>query len=320
MAVANEGYRLSDGAPQGVVVGGCAGEADAPRADPAVAPSRRRIRLGAISFDVRRFPRQRAVQLSIRANMAVLVLALEGRAELIGESIRTTVSEGQAILLARPGASTLVWSAGAEGVVIHWPRARIQMLASRHLDQPVRLAACDVAVPLPPDEILPRLVAAYVDDVEQAGILGDDRQYLWAGRLENAFIGLLTGHADCAAILPIARSIRRAIQHIRDNAETDVDAAALAAMSGVVPRTLREGFRTCLGISLAAFVQETRLKRARERLASGFDTRAMAEVSQAAGFRSASAFSRAYVRAFAETPSQTRARSARQGGVRRETE
>lgn len=287
---------------------------------PAYMSPRRRLRLGALGVDIRRFPKLQPTQINVRPNAALLIVPLEGRGELITETLHATVDIAHAVLLARPGTSTLVWTPGSKGLVLHWPRRRAQVLASRSLDLPVRLGASDVVLPLTLSERLGPLVANLVDEIDCTPLLAEDRQRLWVDRLEAVFTTLLVNAPGRETILPVSRSIRRAMQHVRENAETDLDASTVATISGVTPRTLREGFRACLGISLSAFLQETRLRWARERLSSGHDSRAMSEIARATGFGSASSFSRAYVRAFEETPSQTRTRSVHQAEVMRKIE
>lgn len=276
---------------------------------------RRRLRLGAIGVDIRGFPKLQPTQINVRPNAALLVVPLKGHGELITETLHATADITHAVLLARPGMSTLVWTPGSEGVILHWPRVRAQILASRRLDLPVRLGVRDAVLPLALSEHLGPLVASLVEEADGLPALTEERERLWIDQLEAAFTTLLINTPGREAILPVSRSIRRAVQHVRDNAETDMDAASVATISGVAPRTLREGFRACLGVSLSAFIQETRLKKARERLESAHDPRAMSEIATAAGFGSPSSFSRAYLRVFGETPSRTRANSVGQTGA-----
>jgi AraC-like DNA-binding protein len=300
---------VNDMAIQGMAVGGSATSLPFDDGARSVAGSRRRVRIGAINLDIRRFTKLSVAPLAVRPNIGLLVVALEGTAEVVNETFRATVDDGRAVLLARPGSPTLVWSAGSEGVVMQWPRALMQVLASQSLGLPVRLAASDTVLPFPSGKGLPALVTELVDETGLAGSLPDHRERLWAARLEAATLRMLVEHPNRNSILPVARSILRAMQHVRDNAETNLDAVTLAGMSGITARTLREGFRACFGVPLASYIQEARLKRARERLASRHDFCSIAEIARAAGFGSASSFSRAYVRAFKETASQTRARS-----------
>lgn len=275
-------------------------------------PLRRRVRLGGISAEIRCFPRQQPTPITVRANSVLLIVALEGWGQIVSDAFQATADRSHALFLARPGGSILVWTPVSEAVVLHLPRQRMQTLASRRIDMPVRLGLTDSMLRLTPGDRLSALLGELADECERAPALSDDRQRLWAGRLEAVVTTLLVEAPDRDAILPVSRSVRRVMQHVRDNAESDLEPAALAAVSGVTLRTLREGFRSCLGLSLATFVQETRLAKARERLESGHDSRSMTQVAEAAGFGSASSFSRAYARAFEESPTQTRARGVRQ--------
>lgn len=277
---------------------------------------RRRVRIGAIGAEIRRFARQQPTQITVRSNSVLLIVALEGWGQVVSDAFEATVDRANALLLARPGGSTLVWTPASEGVVLHLPRQRMQVLASRRLDIPVRLGPGDTMFRLAADDRLFALLGELADECDKASGLSEDRQRLWSGRLEAVITTLLVEAPDRDAILPVSRSVRRVMQHVRDNAERDLDQTELAAVSGVTLRTLREGFRSCLGVSLATFVQDTRLAKARERLQSGHDSRTMTQVAEAAGFGSASSFSRAYARAFEESPSQTRARGVRQTEIK----
>src|SRR3546814_1745731 len=87
--------------------------------------------------------------------------------------------------------------------------------------------------------------------------------FFFASVRRHTICALVTGVQTCA--LPISRSVNRAIAYIRANAECDIDDVALAAVTGVTSRTIRDGFRVCLGMPLSSFIQQARLQRARER-------------------------------------------------------
>lgn len=277
-----------------------------------VAVAWRRLRVGSITIDLRRFTKLHLMQFTVKPDTVLLAVSLEGRGEVINEAFQATADAGHALLLARPGVSTLVWAPESEGLILHLPRQRMQVLASQQLDLPVRLGTIGRALPLPPEAPLRTMLADLAGEADRNALLSEERQRLWCGRLEAVVTTLLFDAPERDAILPVSRSVRRAMQYARENAEAELSAEDLAAVSGVTVRTLREGFRTCLGVTLATFVQDVRLAHARKRLASGHESRSMAEIARTAGFGSTSSFSRAYVRAFEETPSQTRARGVRE--------
>lgn len=276
-----------------------------------------RMRVGAISVEVRRSTRRFSTHITVGRNDAVLAVALRGCSETENDAVGNLIDTETAVLLAKPGRSRLVWSPASEGVILRISRQRLQGLSSRRIGLPTRLAAVDRALPLSVNERLAPLLRELIDECDRDAALSDDRQRLWCGRLEATITTLLVNMPVRETVLAVSRSVRRAMQHVCDNAEVELDVATLASISGVTVRTLREGFRSCLGVSLTAFIQETRLAKARERLLSGHDSRSMARVAEAAGFCSASSFSRAYSRTFEESPTDTRARGVREGEVRR---
>ena len=70
-----------------------------------------------------------------------------------------------------------------------------------------------------------------------------------------ALVALAERHDLADALFVDVRSAREAMAYVRANHHRDCSPAALAAIAGVTERTLRERFRQCLGVSIAAFVQ-----------------------------------------------------------------
>ncbi|EDX79522.1 transcriptional regulator, AraC family protein [Brevundimonas sp. BAL3] len=102
-----------------------------------------------------------------------------------------------------------------------------------------------------------------------------------------------------------------AIRCVEDDRDRAWDVETLAAAVGVTRETLRKNFRAGLGVTVAGFIRSVRLDWANERLISGRETRSVADIAVAAGFRSSSTFSRAYFERFGINPSLARARAVR---------
>ncbi len=80
----------------------------------------------------------------------------------------------------------------------------------------------------------------------------------------------------------------------------------LVGATGVSESTLRRALHAQGGETLSQFMLAIRLDQARAWLATNRESRTQGEIAAALGFRSASAFGRAYRRRFGETMSQTR--------------
>ncbi len=145
------------------------------------------------------------------------------------------------------------------------------------------------------------------------GSPGAEHRESWETAIEQAIVDALVGRPEWAKLLVVSRALQAAIAMIRAQADSDIDLVRLSASAAVTLRTLRETFSACFGISLAAFILETRLAGARERLSSGYDSRPIQAIAEAAGFKSSSSFSRAYARRFGETPTQSRTRGVAEG-------
>ncbi|WP_083793351.1 helix-turn-helix transcriptional regulator [Brevundimonas sp. BAL3] len=109
----------------------------------------------------------------------------------------------------------------------------------------------------------------------------------------------------------LTRSVLDAIRCVEDDRDRAWDVETLAAAVGVTRETLRKNFRAGLGVTVAGFIRSVRLDWANERLISGRETRSVADIAVAAGFRSSSTFSRAYFERFGINPSLARARAVR---------
>lgn len=99
------------------------------------------------------------------------------------------------------------------------------------------------------------------------------------------------------------RHVRRCVQFIRGNLQSDLSISVLARVAGTSERTLFDGFRQFVGQAPMQFVLEQRLKAARSRLRQGASS--VAEVATCCGFNHMGRFSKYYHEAFGERPSAT---------------
>ncbi|MES2059079.1 MAG: AraC family transcriptional regulator [Pseudomonadota bacterium] len=120
-----------------------------------------------------------------------------------------------------------------------------------------------------------------------------------------------TARPGNAGVLPFARAVNEAMRHVQDDHGKPWDADRLASAVGVTGPTLRKNFKASLGVTVTEYVSAVRLEWAHERLSSGREYRSIADLAIAAGFRSSTMFTRAYLRRFGEAPSRTRALSVR---------
>ncbi|MGL3823105.1 helix-turn-helix transcriptional regulator [Sphingopyxis sp. R3-92] len=117
---------------------------------------------------------------------------------------------------------------------------------------------------------------------------------------------------SASELMQPVRAVSDAIRLVRDKPQTAFDLEQLAAAVGVTGGTLRKGFRACLGMTVKEYIRSMRLSWAHERLESGMESRSVAELAIAAGFADTPSFSRAFLRRYSESASQTRARAVRQ--------
>jgi transcriptional regulator GlxA family with amidase domain len=195
---------------------------------------------------------------------------------------------------------------------LHLPRNQLQAAASRRFGQPQRLAG--YAFRLDRDPGCDGFASIFAQFLERART----DQAPGAGPVEDFFIErtitALERQGLASEALVVARSVKHAMDMVREE-DGPNDAERLATAAGVTARTLRNSFRACLGQSLSAFVQQARLDSVRRQLASGRESRSIQALAEAAGFSSATAFARAYLRCFGESPTRTRARAVRDGGA-----
>lgn len=248
----------------------------------------------------------------VRPGHALLLLPLRGdpRVAVEGEAAAAApVFDAPSLLLAHGVAALRLDAVDAACLVVEFARERVNAVASARLGDGRRLSRGVVALDRAPalHALLRRLMLV------GAGAMAGDDEALAAVEAEFylLLVAALLDGPDAAARLQPMRAVSEAMQILRTRLDLPVDLEALATMVGVTPQTLRKGFRLCVGATVKEYAAAVRLDWARERLAGGRETRPVAALAQQLGYASATHFSRSYVRRFGETPSQTRARTAR---------
>jgi AraC-like DNA-binding protein len=189
-------------------------------------------------------------------------------------------------------------------LVLQFDRLRLNAEASRLLGDGRRLATAIDHLPLIGED---RLLERAIEDL----LFGSARHCALEAGFYRALAQRIVARPDRDRVMVRMRAVSEAIRLVRAEHRQAFDIERLASTVGVTADTLRKGFRTCLGMTVAAFVQSVRLDWAFERLCDLRECRSIAELAVAAGFSGGQIFSRHYVRRFAETPTQTRARAVR---------
>jgi len=133
---------------------------------------------------------------------------------------------------------------------------------------------------------------------------------LWVARRLVVFLKRPGGQSQFSATLTAQTAatspIDRIRLHILENPRSDLGLAALAKVAGVSPRHLSRLFHAELDISLAAYVELTRIDIARRLLEDS--TSPIKMIAYAAGFGSTTTLRRAFLRSIGVTPLQYRHR------------
>jgi AraC-like DNA-binding protein len=267
---------------------------------------RRRFKAGQIDFDYRAFPHERTVSLVSTETMVRIAVPVTGSAIVVSEDETVVLGTGSALLSAAACRTTSIWAPGSSAVFLDVPRAVIQAHASRMTGEPRRLAAFEHifrwssdlldAVPFP---------AAFCANANPFGA----EEVLLGRRVLASLVEALQADPAAPTLFPVARSVRRAVDHIRADPQHASSIHDLAQVAGVTAGTLRRNFRACLGVTVTQLAQQLRLEWVRSRLESPTESRAIGDLALAAGFGASGMLTRAYQRRFGETPSQTRARA-----------
>lgn len=118
--------------------------------------------------------------------------------------------------------------------------------------------------------------------------------------------GRPAGRAGPVPTLAAPWYVLRAKQFIGAHLDQDFDLADIAAVAGVSPRTLQNGFRSSIGLSPLAYRASLRIARVREELRDADPgTTSVTEVALKWGFTELGRFARRYRERFGENPADT---------------
>lgn len=278
-------------------------------------PARRRLWFGDAHVEYRDFPAQKPVQLRMGAANIVLVVALAGQIDIVCASGGGIARPGAAVLLARNEPVTLVGQAGARELCLHLSRRELHRMASAAFGGGRRVSTAEPwALTIHPGGALAQAIAKLEDLLrDDEADLGPEAKAL-AGRLNAAVLDSLSRAGPIEDVLPPSRAVTEAMRRIEQRPHEPWDLPSLAAAVGVTPKSLQRSFHDHLGKGVTTFILEARLQRARTSLASARDSRPMAAIAARLGFQKPGSFTRAYLRLFGETPTQTRARAVRGQG------
>ena len=218
---------------------------------------------------------------------------------------------------ARPGVVTIIPAGSRARWDIHRPMNVVQLyLPQSTLDR----IADDATISTPgellertghPDPIISRLLLSAADVIESSETLDT----LFRQQLTDVIATrLLTTHAGSptaferttGGLSPLA--LRRAIERLHSDSDTDISLAALASDAGVSRFHFCRAFKQSTGLSPHAWLRQHRLDQAKNMLR---DTDvAVVSVAAALGYSSQTAFAAAFKKLTGETPSDWR-RSAR---------
>jgi AraC-like DNA-binding protein len=149
------------------------------------------------------------------------------------------------------------------------------------------------------------------------------QQPIVAGRLEQTLLEglLLAADHQYRSVLeappPMMRpaAVKRVMDVVQERPAEPYDAARLAEIAQVSLRTLQEAFRTNVGMSPMAYVQEVRLERVRQQLrVSEPGGATVTDVAYQWGFAHLGRFAQRYRARFGESPTQT-LRASRKGAA-----
>jgi AraC-like DNA-binding protein len=149
----------------------------------------------------------------------------------------------------------------------------------------------DVTSDQPPPLVLPELEQAVIVNFLAAN------RHAYSQRLEQQVGGAAPRHVQLAE------------EYIEANWSRPITIETLVEVTGVSARALFRSFKERRGYTPMAFAKITRLRRARDMLASGNPDTSVTAVAYACGFATMGHFAKEYRQTFGELPSRTIARS-----------
>lgn len=268
--------------------------------------STRRAHLGQVGIDLRAYGRQHCTQLTPNATAVHLVVPIAGSAVAVSHQESRQLTPGVALLLTKRQRTDFVWAADSSGLVLHIPTALLQQNVAASFPEPRRLAATThtFALATVADSLAALLLNALrlAEGAEGGADPEGDRL------LTQALIDALRT-ADEDEFFPISKSLQRASDFLMANPDNQCSPEQLANIAGVTLPTLQRNVKTCLGVPLSKFVEQVRLTWVRAQLKSPMESRSMARLAEACGYKTPATLARSYQRLFGETPTQTRARA-----------
>ena len=242
--------------------------------------------------------------------------AITGRGSSTSDGVETEVNEGLSCTTSLGRPTQGEWGAGHERLTLRVNMAamdrKLTMLLGARPKGPIEFEP-QSSVSLPYVQSLVRLMLfageqadpaadqppLVLPELEQAVIVN----FLAANR--HAYTQRLEQQVGGAA----PRHVQLAEEYIEANWSQPLTIEALVEVTGVSARALFRSFRERRGYTPMAFAKITRLRRARDMLASGNPETSVTAVAYACGFATMGHFAREYRQAFGELPSQTLARS-----------
>ncbi|CAH0348280.1 MAG: AraC family transcriptional regulator [Sphingobium sp.] len=263
-------------------------------------------RIGTLLLEMRDFGTQYRHTIDGNTQVATLILPLAGETTVTNSGVRSGLTRTDMLWWTQQGSATLAWAAGGRSLIVQVPRQQLQVSASRLFGDARRLGMVERVVGGAARLRVNGLFDTILPDIDWSRGVGPDSAET---RFIETLVATLAASGMADDIFPRVRSITRAMHAVSENYEQNWDAEAIARAAGVTVPTLRRGFRSCLGLSIGDYVQEARLQRAFRSMASGTDSRQIAAVAASIGYRTPSAFTRAYHKRFGEAPSETRRRA-----------
>jgi AraC family transcriptional regulator len=232
------------------------------------------------------------------------------------QRLERRTGKSAAIATARPGVVTVIPAGSTSRWDIHQPMHVVQLyLPHRTLE---RIAGeADIAAPGDllertghADLITSRLLLSAADALEGSAALDalfrQQLTDLLANRLLRAHAGSpTTFQPTLGGLAPTA--LRRAIERLRSDSDSDVSLAALASDAGLSRFHFCRAFKESTGLSPHAWLRQHRLEQAMNMLRNTDES--VVSIAAALGYSSQTAFAAAFRKLTSETPSEWRRRT-----------
>jgi AraC-like DNA-binding protein len=269
-----------------------------------------RARIAEFTIDARDYPQSRVLPVKTHSSQVLLVLVSAGEGQFQKAGRNQALKKGDIILIGDGRQATLSWASGAKSISLGFRRVYFQAAASSVLGTPRRLARTNLTFSAAEDSHgMKQAISKLVDLAGDGG-----PHYGTKAAVENlydSFLRTIVARHLQSQVLPVARSVKCAIDHIHANDGRNTTLENLASAGGVTQATLIKGFKACLGLSIKDYLTNFRLDAVHASLMSGKDSRPLEEIAHSVGIAHASSLSRLYQQKFGESPSRTRANSVR---------